>query len=180
MPDRITKVTTRTGDGGTTGLADGRRVQKSSLRIECIGDIDELNSVLGLLSSYNLPEPVSQLLLEIQNMLFNIGGELAYPGKDIVVSDDVQFLDQGIESYNRDLAPLKEFILPGGNRTVSVCHLARAVCRRCERHLFALADTEPVNVEVMKYINRLSDLLFVLARYILKIQGDREIYWKKR
>ena len=182
MPNRITKVTTRTGDDGTTGLADGSRISKTSCRIECIGEIDELNSLLGLVNSYNPVEPVQELIREIQNTLFTIGGELASPGISYIKIEDVTLMERLIEDYNRELPPLKEFILPGGSHAASVCHLARAVCRRCERHLVQLAESEAeaVNPGTPIYINRLSDLLFILSRHLARADGREEIYWRKQ
>lgn len=179
MANRISKVVTKTGDDGSTGLGDGSRVTKSSLRIESIGDIDELNSLLGLLKAQELEEPMVIELRKIQNMLFNIGSELAVPGATFIASKNVESLEEMIEDYNRELPPLKEFILPGGNQAASICHLARAVCRRCERHLFHLGESESVNQCITTYINRLSDLLFILARLLARKDGAKEIYWQK-
>lgn len=180
MVHRISKVVTRTGDDGTTGLSDGSRIAKSSVRIECIGDIDELNSLLGLLQAQNVERPIAEILTRVQNMLFNIGGEISMPDKSLIDSEMVRYLDDMVEQFNNDLPPLKEFILPGGNQAASICHLARAVCRRCERHLFLLAETEQVNQWTKRFINRLSDLLFILARVLARVDGGKEIYWNKQ
>ena len=179
MANRISKVVTRTGDDGSTGLADGSRIAKSSQRIECIGDVDELNSLLGLLLADGRDESIAKLLQDVQNRLFNIGAELALPQTTLIDSNAVAGLEELIENYNRELPPLKEFILPGGNRAAAVCHLARAVCRRCERHLFRLAESETVNRLSTTYINRLSDLLFILARLLARKDGGTEVYWRK-
>jgi len=179
MAKRITKVVTRTGDDGSTGLADGSRIAKSSVRIECIGDVDELNSQLGLLLTEGIDEEISSIVREIQNKLFDIGAELALPQNALIDGKTVSRIEQWIEHYNSKLEPLQEFILPGGGKAGAVCHLARAVCRRCERHLFRLAEAEKVNQHTTTYINRLSDLLFILARLLVKMQGGVEIYWRK-
>ena len=179
MAKRISKVVTRTGDDGTTGLADGQRVAKSSVRIECIGAIDELNSLLGLLHADVSEAGIAPALLEIQNTLFNVGAELSLPQSAVIDSRAVARLEDLIAQYNADLPPLQEFILPGGNRAAAVCHLARAVCRRCERRLFQLAESEPINKHTTTYINRLSDLLFILARILARNDGGAEIYWRK-
>lgn len=179
MAKRISKVVTRTGDDGTTGLADGQRVAKSSVRIECMGAIDELNSMLGLLHADVNEADIASTLLEIQNTLFNVGAELSMPESSFLDGRAVAQIEQSIAQYNSGLPPLQEFILPGGNRAAAVCHLARAVCRRCERRLFQLADSGSVNKDTTTYINRLSDLLFILARILSRQDGDGEIYWRK-
>ena len=179
MAKRISKVVTRTGDDGSTGLADGSRIAKSSGRIECIGDIDELNSLLGVLQAEEIETGYVSMLQEIQNILFNIGAELSLPQSIFIDSNTVGRMDEWIEQYNRELPPLREFILPGGNRAAAVCHLGRAVCRRCERHLFRLAESEAVNQHTTTCINRLSDLLFILARLLARKDGGTEIFWRK-
>ena len=179
MANRISKVVTRTGDDGSTGLADGSRIAKSALRIEAMGDIDELNSYLGLLLAQAIDPGVAALLQTIQHRLFDIGGELALPDTARIDSACVQRLDESIEHYNRGLPPLREFILPGGNQAAAFCHLARSVCRRCERHLFRLAESATVNPCSTIYINRLSDLLFILARILARQDGGAEIFWHK-
>ena len=179
MANRISKVVTRTGDNGSTGLADGSRVAKSSHRIACIGAVDELNSLLGLLQADGIDEAMIPMLQDIQNKLFDIGAELALPHSTLIDSQSVAGMDELIERYNSELPPLREFILPGGNRAAAVCHLARAVCRRCERHLFGLAESEAVNQQSTTYINRLSDLLFILARLLARKDGGTEIYWRR-
>ncbi|MBF8269375.1 MAG: ATP:Cob(I)alamin adenosyltransferase [Gammaproteobacteria bacterium] len=179
MANRISKVVTRTGDDGSTGLADGSRIAKSDLRIETMGDIDELNSCLGLLQAQGIDVAISESLLEIQHRLFDIGGELALPGTTRIDSACVKQLEELIKHYNRELPPLREFILPGGNQSAALSHLARAVCRRSERHLFRLAESATVNPHSTIYINRLSDLLFILARIMARQDGGVEIHWHK-
>ncbi len=177
MGHRLTKIYTRTGDDGTTALADGARVDKNSLRITAIGDIDELNSVIGMVLAQRLDDKVQGFLAEIQHDLFNLGAELSLPHRQLLNGSTTTRLERIIDGYNQSLPPLKEFILPGGNRAVSTCHLARAVCRRAERSLVALANTEAVSQEVLQYINRLSDMLFVLCRVIARDSGSVEVYW---
>jgi len=179
MGNRLTKIYTRTGDDGTTGLGDGVRVDKYSLRIETIGDVDELNSLLGLLISTGLTAQLHTLLTDIQHVLFDVGGELSMPGHTFIQENYVTAVEQAIDQYNAELPPLKEFILPGGNQAACVCHLARAVCRRAERHLYGLAHAEPINPLSSTYLNRLSDLLFVLARTLARSDGGAEVYWQK-
>ena len=177
MSDRLTKIMTRTGDDGTTSLADGKRIDKSSLRVQTIGEVDELNSLLGVLEASGVSRDISGYIRNIQHRLFDIGGELAVPGKAAIGPESSERLEQLIETYNDDLPTLKEFILPGGSLPASVCHLARAVCRRAERLLVALGHDEYVNPETLRYINRLSDLLFVFARALNHQKGGKEIYW---
>ncbi len=177
MGNRLTSITTRTGDDGTTALADGERIDKSSTRIQAIGEVDEVNSLLGVLEASGVPEDIAGYLRNIQHRLFDIGGELAVPGNAAIAPNSVERLEELIETYNEDLPPLKEFILPGGSMAASICHLARAVCRRCERNMVALGQTEYVNPETLRYINRLSDLLFILARSLNHLQGAREVFW---
>lgn len=177
MGNRLSSIYTKTGDDGTTGLANGDRVDKSSIRVEVLGNIDELNSVLGVITANDIPSDISGYLLNIQHRLFDIGGEIATPGNAMVTSDSVERLEELIESYNEDLPALKEFILPGGSLSASVCHLARSVCRRCERSLVELSHTEYINPESLRYINRLSDLLFVLARALNQGKNGKEIFW---
>ena len=178
MGHRLTKIYTRTGDKGQTGLVDGSRVSKDSLRIEVIGDVDELNSHIGVVMSHPIPEPVAVCLEEIQHDLFHIGGELATPGRKSVASEDVSALEKVLDGFNSKLPPLKEFVLPGGGPAASACHVARAVCRRAERHLVSLAREDSVNAELLRYVNRLSDLLFVLARVLVWQEGGTEVLWE--
>lgn len=180
MGNRLTRITTRTGDDGTTGLATGARVTKDSARIEVMGDVDELNSVLGMLLAQALPDQERDWLLEVQHDLFNVGGELALPEQELLSTDRVLWLEQCVQTLNENLPPLKEFILPGGGEAAAVCHLARAVCRRAERHLVHLAHNEAVTEASRQYLNRLSDLLFVLARVLSRASGQGEVYWRSR
>ena len=176
MANRLSKIVTRTGDKGTTGLADGTRVNKDSPRIHCLGTVDELNSQLGLLLSEPLGADVRELLLSIQNDLFDLGGALAYPVSPFT-EDKLAGLDNAIAHYNAMLAPLKEFILPGGTRAAAQCHIARTVARRAEREFVMLAGQETAPEHGMPYLNRLSDLLFVLARVINRRAGQAEPLW---
>ncbi|RMG35283.1 MAG: cob(I)yrinic acid a,c-diamide adenosyltransferase [Gammaproteobacteria bacterium] len=179
MP-RLTRIYTRTGDDGTTGLGDGRRVSKQSLRIEAIGAIDELNSQLGVVRALLIPgDPVDDDLAVIQHRLFDLGGELAVPEQARVAPPWVGELEARLDALNAKLPPLEEFVLPGGNLPAAQCHLARAVCRRAERALVRLSDQEPVNSAALEYLNRLSDLLFVMARTLARREGGKEVTWQK-
>lgn len=178
MANRLTRIYTRTGDGGDTGLADGSRVGKDSPRIAAIGDVDELNSWLGLLAAQSADNRDNALLQEIQNRLFDLGGELAIPGHDAIAQPMVDALEGEIERYNGALPPLRDFILPGGSPQAAHCHLARSVCRRAERSLLALSRLEPINAASLKFLNRLSDLLFVMARSFARQDGGKEILWQ--
>lgn len=178
MP-RLSKIYTRTGDDGSTGLADGQRVRKASARIQAIGDLDELNSLLGLLRTQTLPEGIDPVLESLQHRLFDLGGELAMPGHSFASEHWVERLENWLDTFNETLPPLQEFILPGGNQAAAYCHLARAVCRRAERSLLSLSTTEAVNSAALKYLNRLSDLLFVMARIIARAEDGQEVYWQK-
>jgi len=174
---RLSKIVTRTGDDGSTGLADGTRLPKDHPRIVAIGSIDELNSHLGVLLAETLPENIRQELLLIQNDLFDLGGTLASPGAPFN-KDKLARLDSAIAHYNADLPPLKEFILPGGTRAAALCHVARTVARRAERDLFHLLQQETVPLEGLHYLNRLSDLLFVLCRVLNRAAGQTEAMWQ--
>jgi cob(I)alamin adenosyltransferase len=178
MPNRITKVSTRTGDKGRTGLADGSRIDKDHPRITAIGDIDELNSVIGLLLSHLMPKDIHHSLAEIQHTLFDIGGELSLPGTRRFTSKMTSELEKQLQMYNATLQPLREFVLPGGSEATARCHLARAVCRRAERSAVALSKHEEVNDEILVYLNRLSDLLFVTARVLARIENGTETLWR--
>lgn len=183
MGFRLSKLYTRTGDEGQTGLADGRRIDKDHPRIEAMGSVDELNSLLGVLIADLQERDLTALcavLAPIQHRLFDLGGELAVPGHDIIDETDVSDLESLIDSYNADLEPLKNFILPGGSRCVASAHLARSVCRRAERRYLSLAGEEAVNTHARIYLNRLSDLLFVLARIIGKLEHTPEVLWQSR
>jgi cob(I)alamin adenosyltransferase len=179
MGYRLSRIYTKTGDQGTTGLGDGSRVSKDDLRIECCGEIDELNSFVGLLLAHDLPANLAECLTEVQHDLFDLGGELSIPGHSILTEDRVPALERMLDELNRDLTPLREFILPGGGRAAAVCHLARAVCRRAERRLVALHGREPVGDVALRYLNRLSDLLFVMARSINRAEGRADVLWNR-
>jgi len=177
MANRLSKIVTRTGDDGTTGLGDGARVGKDALRVEVMGDIDELNCAIGAVLAEAPPEGVAAALRAVQNDLFDLGGEICIPGRSALWDAHVADLDQRIEALREPLAPLREFVLPGGTRAAAACHLARAVCRRAERSLVALGRTESVSALSIQYLNRLSDLLFVAARSINLAAGEAEVLW---
>ena len=179
MGHRLSKIYTRTGDAGTTGLGDGSRTAKDSARIAAIGDIDETNSIIGVMLCEVLPDDVRDLLLGIQHDLFDLGGELSIPGAQLLGVGQPARLEKAIDHYNGTLAPLKEFILPGGTRAAALTHLARTVCRRAERQLVGLAENENVSETARQYVNRLSDLLFVLARSINRSGGRGDVMWQK-
>ena len=181
MSNRLTQIATRTGDDGSTGLGDGNRVPKHHARIEAIGAIDELNSQLGLLlAEPGVPTELHSLLTAIQHELFELGGELSIPNYTRITPDMVTQLEESLDQYNANLPPLREFILPGGARTAAQCHVTRAVCRRAERCLSALAQQESVSAAAMMYVNRLSDLLFVLSREFNRAAGVPDVLWKPR
>ncbi len=180
MANRLSKIYTRTGDDGTTGLGDGSRINKDSLRVEAMGDVDELNSVIGLILTENLPDTLRESLTHIQHDLFNIGGELSIPGYVLLQQTRIDDLEATIDRLNADLLPLQEFILPGGVRAAAYCHLARTVCRRAERKLMQLHHAENVTEISRKYLNRLSDLLFVMCRVINKAAGVSDVQWRNR
>ena len=177
MGNRLSRIYTRTGDDGTTGLADGGRVAKDSLRVASMGDLDELNAHLGAVLVHSLPEPVREVLVDAQHALFDIGAELAMPAASIVDDPRVEAIEAALDALNADLPPLKEFILPGGGAGAGAAHIARAVCRRAERGLVALAGAEPVNEASRRYVNRLSDYLFVVARVLARSEAG-EVYWR--
>ena len=179
MGHRLSKIYTRTGDAGTTGLGDGSRIDKHDPRMEAIGDIDELNCNLGLLLSETLREDMRELLIDIQHDLFDLGGELSIPDSAFIAANTVTKLEQAIDRYNEELPPLKEFLLPGGSRAAAVAHLCRAVCRRAERRVLALAAETPVNPHATQFINRLSDLLFVCSRIVARDSGAGEVMWQR-
>lgn len=179
MGHRLSKIYTRTGDAGTTGLADGSRVEKDSPRMQAIGEADELNSFIGAILVHDLPEEVRECLVDVQHALFDLGGELAIPGSATLTREYVTALERALDDLNATLPPLKEFILPGGNAAAVAGHLARAVCRRVERRLVSLARDENVNEQSRKYVNRLSDLLFVVSRVLARRSGG-EVYWDPR
>ncbi len=179
MGHRLSKIVTRTGDAGTTGLGDGSRVAKDSPRIDAIGAVDELNSTVGVVLAETLPPPIRALLIDVQHDLFDLGGELSIPGYSAVTAAHVERLEDAVEQFNAELPPLKEFILPGGTRAAARAHVARTVCRRAERSIVALAATETVSVPSRTYLNRLSDLLFVLARALNRAEGSPDVLWQK-
>jgi cob(I)alamin adenosyltransferase len=180
MGNRLSKIYTRTGDDGTTGLGDGQRVAKDSLRVEAYGTVDELNSAIGLiLATDDLAPASADCLTRIQHQLFDIGGELCIPDTKVMTNDSVKGLEATLDQFNADLPPLKDFILPGGTHAAAACHLARSICRRAERHTWHLARTETVNEYSLKYLNRLSDLLFVMARVLNKHAGQKEPLWEQ-
>ncbi|MBT6272986.1 MAG: cob(I)yrinic acid a,c-diamide adenosyltransferase [Chromatiales bacterium] len=177
MGHRLSKIYTRTGDAGTTGLADGSRVDKDSLRITVMGEVDELNCAVGAILLHELPASGRECLIDVQHALFDVGGEMAIPGANTVTARYVEYLEETLDALNEVLPPLKEFILPGGGAGTVACHVARSLCRRAERAFVRLAREEEVNQESRRYLNRLSDLLFVLARVTARAQGG-EVYWQ--
>lgn len=178
MGNRLTRIYTRTGDNGDTGLGDGSRQGKDTPRLQAIGDVDELNSVLAMVLAADPPEVVAARLVEIQHDLFTLGGELSLPGQQLIRAECVARLEWVLDDFNRDLPPLRDFILPGGGQGAAVCHLARAVCRRAERSTVALSRVEVVGEPLRAYLNRLSDLLFVIARVLAREAGGVEMYWR--
>jgi cob(I)alamin adenosyltransferase len=178
MANRLSKITTRTGDDGTTGLGDGSRIHKSALRVVVLGDIDELNSTLGLLLTETLPATTGARLTRIQNQLFDLGGEVCIPGYRVITETQVTYLDAAIRELNDVLPPLKEFILPGGSRAAAICHVARTIARRAERSLAALAVEEKMSEFALQYLNRLSDLLFIQARTLNREAGIADVLWQ--
>jgi cob(I)alamin adenosyltransferase len=179
MANRLTQIATRTGDDGTTGLGDGSRVPKDDPRVEAYGCVDEANSALGvLLAVPGLPADVTELLTRVQHELFDLGGELCIPGHRAIGAAQVQAVEDALDAFNDRLPPLKEFILPGGGPAAAACHLARAICRRAERRTWTLARTQDVAPEPLQYLNRLSDLLFVLARVLARHENGSEVLWK--
>ena len=178
MGHRLSKIYTRTGDDGSTGLGDGTRVPKDSARVEAYGTVDELNSMLGLLLCEVPGEALHAALTRIQHTLFDLGGELCIPGRSVLVEAQVTELENILDQLNSDLAPLKEFILPGGTRAAALCHVARSVCRRAERRVYTLSRNEAVAPASLKYLNRLSDLLFVMARALNHTSGTPDVLWQ--
>ena len=178
MGNRLTQIATRTGDAGTTGLGNNQRVSKNSLRVHAMGDVDELNSHIGLLLCEALPADVRAVLVEIQHQLFNLGGELSVPGFELLKGEAVLALDESLEHYNAQLPRLQEFILPAGTRAASQAHVCRTVARRAERQVVALGNEEAINDAPRQYLNRLSDLMFVLARVLNRVNGGDDVYWK--
>ncbi len=180
MGNRLSKIVTRTGDDGTTGLGDGSRVAKDSARVEAVGAVDEANSAIGIVLAVDaVPDAVRDCLVEVQHDLFELGGELCIPGHSAIDQAYIDRLESDVESFNTDLPPLKDFILPGGGEAAAACHLARTVVRRAERRVISLAGSESLRPEVTRYLNRLSDLLFIIARVLARIETGQEVQWKR-
>jgi cob(I)alamin adenosyltransferase len=178
MGNRLSQIATRTGDAGTTGLGNNQRVSKNSLRVHAMGEVDELNSNIGVLLCEDMPQAVRDVLVEIQHQLFNLGGELSIPGFELLKEEAVQALDTALESYNAQLPKLEEFILPAGTRGAALSHVCRTVARRAERAVVALGNEEAIGDAPRQYLNRLSDLMFVLARVLNRMNGGDDVYWK--
>ena len=178
MGNRLSAIATRTGDNGTTGLGNNQRVSKNSLRVHAMGDVDELNSHIGVLLCEDMPVEVRDLLVEIQHQLFNLGGELSIPGFELLKAEAVLALDEALAHHNAALPKLQEFILPAGNRAAALAHVCRTVARRAERHVVALGNEEAIQDTPRQYLNRLSDLMFVLARVLNRMNGGDDVYWK--
>ncbi|HQS30325.1 MAG: ATP:cob(I)alamin adenosyltransferase [Polaromonas sp. 39-63-203] len=178
MSNRLTQIATRTGDNGTTGLGDNTRVSKDSLRVHAMGDVDELNSNIGVLLCEELPPDVRELLVEVQHQLFNLGGELSIPGFELLKAEAVATLDAALDKHNASLPRLAEFILPAGSRAAALAHVCRTVARRAERAVVALGSAEALKDAPRQYLNRLSDLMFVLARVLNRMNGGDDVYWK--
>jgi cob(I)alamin adenosyltransferase len=178
MGHRLSKIYTRTGDSGTTALGDGSRVAKDSPRIEAYGTLDELNSHVGMILALEVPDTVRECLNEVQHLLFDLGGELCVPDSLSITSGHIDWLEQTLDRFNADLPWLQEFILPAGNQATAACHIARTVCRRCERVCVSLAREAPVNPFALTFLNRLSDLLFVIARILARQNGGTEVLWR--
>jgi cob(I)alamin adenosyltransferase len=178
MGNRLTKIYTRTGDAGSTGLSDGTRIAKDHPRVEAIGAVDELNSAIGIVLAHAPPASLDSMLTNIQHKLFDLGGELSMPEATCISGEQVTRLEQWLDTLNANLPPLKEFILPGGTPAAAACHLARAICRRAERRLHTLSQREAVNPAAAGYLNRLSDLLFVIARELNRVAGKPDVFWQ--
>lgn len=180
MGNRLSKIYTRTGDDGTTGLGDGSRVDKDCLRVEAFGTVDEANSAIGvILAQESVSDPIRRCLTEVQHDLFELGGELCIPGHSAIQTEFVERLERSLDGFNADLPPLKDFILPGGGHATAACHLARTIVRRAERRVSTLKKNEDVRDEVVRYLNRLSDLLFVIARSLSRIENGAEVLWDR-
>ncbi len=178
MGNRLSKIYTRTGDDGSTGLGDGSRVAKDSARVEAYGTVDELNSAVGMVLAEDLPENLHDILQNVQHELFDLGSELCMPGYEVITDEHVTRLEEALDLLNKELPALKEFILPGGGRAAAACHLARTVCRRAERRVHSLATAEDIRREGLRYLNRLSDLLFVAARVLARHENGEEVMWR--
>jgi len=176
--NRLSKIYTKTGDDGTTGLGDGARVAKDSARVAAYGTVDELNSAIGMVLAQEIPAAIRETLTQAQHDLFDLGGELCIPGMAMIDDADVARLETTLDRFNADLPPLKDFILPGGGMSAACCHVARTVCRRAEREVVTLSHQESVRPEAIRYLNRLSDLLFVLARVLARASGHGEVLWQ--
>lgn len=179
MAKRLTRIYTRTGDDGTTGLADGSRTAKDAVRIDAIGDVDELNSAVGLVLAENVPDEMRESLAAVQNDLLDLGGELCLPGHSIINEGHIARLEEELDRLNATLPALKDFVLPGGSRAAAAAHLARTICRRAERKLVTLARSEPVAPPLRQYLNRLSDLMFVVARALNRHAGGSDVLWQQ-
>lgn len=180
MGHRLSKIYTRTGDDGTTGLGDGSRTPKDSARVEAYGTVDEANSTIGMvLAEPSVPDSIRKCLTDVQHDLFELGGELCIPGHSAVRDDYIERLESELDAFNTDLPPLKDFILPGGGRAAAACHLARTIVRRAERRVTSLAADEDVRAECIRYLNRLSDLLFVVARLLAREESGQEVLWDR-
>ena len=180
MGHRLSKIYTRTGDGGTTGLGDGNRVDKDHALVEAYGTVDELNSVVGMILAYEISTPIRDCLVSVQHDLFDLGGELCMPGHMMISDEYVTRLEESLDALNDPLPSLKEFILPGGGHAASSCHLARTVCRRAERRVWTAARSLDINPATLKYLNRLSDLLFVVARVLAREETGQEVLWQRK
>ncbi|MBL8264598.1 MAG: cob(I)yrinic acid a,c-diamide adenosyltransferase [Xanthomonadaceae bacterium] len=178
MGNRLSKIYTKTGDDGTTGLGDGSRVAKDSARVSAYGTVDEANSAIGVLLATDLPDDVRGLLTMIQHQMFDLGGELCIPGHAAIEDADIERLEQQLDHFNDPLPPLKDFILPGGGEAAARCHLARTIVRRAERECVTLSHHDAVRPQAIRYLNRLSDLLFVLARVLARHGGHGEVLWQ--
>jgi cob(I)alamin adenosyltransferase len=178
MGHRLSKIYTRTGDKGETGLGDGSRVEKDHIRVEAFGTVDELNSIIGMVLAHEIPEDVRTCLNKVQHHLFDLGGELCIPGHTALDKTYITYLENTLDNFNDDLPNLKEFILPAGGKATSICHLARTVCRRAERRVVTLAKNETVSPSSISYLNRLSDLLFVIARVLARNENGSEVLWQ--
>src|SRR4249919_208469 len=177
MGNRLSKIYTKTGDDGSTGLGDGSRVSKDSARVIAYGTVDEANSAIGLILACDIPEPVRKILVSVQHHMFDLGGELCIPGHKAIFDADIEHLEKTLDAFNADLPPLKDFILPGGDLAAAHCHLARTICRRAEREVVTLSHHDAVRPEAIRYLNRLSDLLFVIARVLARASGRGEVLW---
>ena len=179
MGHRLSKITTRTGDDGSTGLGDGSRVAKDSERIEALGAVDELNSWIGMVLTEELSEDLCDVLLDVQHSLFDLGGELSIPGYTLLSESDVTRIETYLERYNKNLPPLKDFVLPGGGKAAALCHVARSTCRKAERRVVSLSKSSDASPLAQQYLNRLSDLLFVLARYLNRYAKVGDVIWQR-